>query len=322
MTVRKEIIIFDGIMDLSNTSEWVYNTYDEKAPSFKDLTPSINQNGGAEYSYNFWLYMDQDVMSNAMKGSTTDDIILLLRGSKKKIPYTNEKNCLVSGNQSYIFVKNPLIRIKSNGDAIVIEYNTVTSPDAYRENGKSIINCSSGSWMDRNKGHLGIYDMKHNITRTYHKKWFMFTLVLREITPENDILYKNKTSCKIYINGINVLDRIVESPYDGTYGSAAMKHNRGNLYVNPGNILSTTTANQNENPFAPKNNTDTSASVKMANLTYYNYALTEAEINQLTQKGFTKSPAARPVDPVDTYVEDPYTKSVITENRSNLPKPF
>ena len=75
----------------------------------------------------------------------------------------------------------------------------------------------------------------------YDNKWFMVTVVLREITPENDVLNKFKTSCKIYLNGIKMLDREVEAPYNGIEdqleGSAAMKHNNSPLHLNPGDIL-------------------------------------------------------------------------------------
>jgi hypothetical protein len=308
--VDKEIIIFDGIMDLS-ANQWTYNTYNKNSTSFKDLTPSINQGGGAEYSYNFWLYMDQEKMRSEMEGSTDEDVVLMLRGSKKRVPYSNDKNCLNSTN-GHIFVKNPLIRLKSDGGAIVVEYNTVTNPDAYRENGNSVINCS-GSWMDKNKGHLGIYDM-NDYSKTYDKKWFMFTLVLQEITPDNDILYKNKTSCKIYINGINVLDRVVESPYDGSYGSAAMKHNRGMLYINP-------SIDSAVNPFKLKDNASGSA-VQIANLRYYNYSLKEADIIKFYQNSFTKSPAIQPTETTTDFLDDKYPTSMVSENRNNLPKPF
>lgn len=308
-TLKKEIEIFDGIMDFS-TTQWAFNTYNRYLLSFKDLTPSINQNGGAEYSYNFWMYINK----TGLKSLSSDDVVLLMRGSKIKIPYINNTNCEIFKNGSYILVKNPLIRMKSDGSAIIVEYNTVTNPDAYRENGNNMINCSSASWYDKNKGMLGIYNMNDY---TYDKKWFMFTVVLREITPENDILYKNKTNCKMYINGINVLDRVVESPYNGSYGSAAMKHNRAPLYVNPGDIYSQT-GEDDKNPFK----TDNSASVlQMANLSYFNYALTELEIQQLFNKKFSRVAASPPIDD-GVGVIDKYAIASVTENQNNFPMAF
>lgn len=310
MSVKKEIVIFDGIMDFA-TTQWSFNTYNSSLASFKDLTPSVNQNGGAEYSYNFWLYMNKTGLNNI----SSSDVVLLMRGSKMKVPYINSTNCEVANKDSYIFVKNPLIRMKSDGTAMIVEYNTITNPDSYRENGANIINCSSGSWYDKNKGLLGIYNMDNYV---YNKKWFMVTVVLQEIMPENDILYKNKTSCKIYLNGINVLDRVVESPYANKFGSAAMKHNRAPLHVNPGNIFSTT-GNSDANPFVTSG-TGTSA-LQMANLHYFNYALTEADIMTLFSNKFKQSAASAPMDD-GTGEEDKYAIAALSEQSNNLPLPF
>lgn len=308
--LRKEIIVFDGIMDFS-TTQMAFNTYNKKLLSFKDLTPSINQNGGAEYSYNFWMYVNQKALTTV----SSTDIVILMRGSKLKIPYINNTNCEVQNKGSHILVKNPLIRMKSDGSAMVIEYNTITNPDAYRENGTSAINCSSGSWYDKNKGLLGIYNMNDYI---FNKKWFMFTLVLKEISPENDILYKNKTSCKVYINGINVLDRIVESPYNGAYGSAAMKHNRAPLYVNPGDLFSAT-GNDRGNAFETNGN---ESAMQMANLSYFNYSLNELDIQQLFVKNFTRLPASGPIDDGIGYIEDKYAIAPVSDSGNNLPHAF
>jgi len=281
--IKKKTVIFTGIYDYGSHGELTYNTYDNNRSSYKSLVPSINQSGGAEYSYNFWLNIDR----NECEKATADTIFLLLRGSKIQLRYEDPdttSNCLMtSNNGKYIFIKNPLIRMNKEGTSFIVEYNTITNADSYRYNGKSLISCTSGKWDDKNQGLLGIYDLT---SQQYNKKWFMFTLVLREITPENDILNKFKTSCKIYINGINMLDREVESPFngeeDGMLGSAAMKHNNAPLYINPGNPFST---NSWEKTWADS----VSSPVRMADLTYFNYSLTQNEINSLFSKKFNTS---------------------------------
>jgi hypothetical protein len=300
--IKREIPIFSGYIDYSQTV-WTYDTYDKSKSSFKDLTPSINQNGGAEYTYNFWLYMDKSILGDVTK----PDIVLLLRGNTIQLPYLNNTNCEIANHQKYVLVKNPLIRLESNGSAMVVEYNTVTNPDSYRENGQNVIDCS-GSWMDQNKGMLGIYNMDDH---SYDKKWFMVTIVLREVNPDNDILYKNKTSCKIYINGINVQDRTVESPYNGSYGSAAMRHNRGPLFVNPTDIFG-------EGQSIQSGKTD---ALKMANLTYFNYALTESDVMQVFGKKFSKQPASPPAASASDGI-DQYAIATISRDNSHFPKQF
>lgn len=317
-SIKKEIIIFEGIADFRTVNSWSYNTYNKHSVSFKDLTPSINQNGGAEYSYNFWLYTDRSELRSLPSGST--DYILLLRGSKNMIPYINNKNCQLKTLNKYILVKNPLIRMKSDGSALIIEYNTITNPDAFREYGQNALECNSSSWNDKNKGLLGIYNMDNNL---FDQKWFMVTVVLKEINPDNDILYRNKTTCKLYINGINILDRVVESPYNGSYGSAAMKHNRGFLYINPGDFFSDD-ANRAKNPFEKINASDNEKThpLRMANLTYYNYALAETDIYTLFQKKFEKKAAVPPVKEEDALTKNMYDISPMTDKSNNLPLPF
>lgn len=299
MNSKKAITVFDGIMNFEQ-SNYTFDTFNKNNSSYRDLTPSVNQNGGAEYSYNFWLYMDKSKLSSS---AIDKDIVLLLRGNKTKVPYINNTNCELVNNGSYVLVKNPLIRMKSDGSAMMVEYNTLSHPDAYRDHGKSMINCAGGTWTERNKGLLGIYDMDNY---TYDKKWFMVSVVLKEINPENDILYRNKTSCNIFINGINALDRIVESPYSTGYGSSAMRHNRAPLYVNPGDVLGTSS----------RQNID---GLQMANLSYFNYALDRAEIQSLFGKNFSKSPAQIHT-PENT--PDKYTIAMVSEKANNVPKGF
>lgn len=286
-SIKKKVPIFNGIYDYSIYSNIEYNTFLENSNTFRDLAPSINQAGGAEYSYNFWLKIDKNHLTQ--QHTNDDDILLFMRGSKLQIPYKNDapgqQNCLLNTLGKYILVKNPLIRMKHDGTSIIVEYNTLTNPDAYRSDGTTLIKCDSEKWDDRNAGLLGIYNMT---AAEYNNKWFMFTVVIKEITPENDVLNKYKTSCKIYLNGINMLDRVVEAPFNGisdkTPGSAAMKHNKAPLYLNPGNLLSA--SGENSNIF----NDSSLSPLQMSDLTYYNYAINDNQIQSIFKSGFSKEP--------------------------------
>ena len=302
-TVRKTTNIFDGVLDFKNNQSSSFNTMDKLSASYVDLSPSINQNGGAEYSYNFWLWFDSS------KLVSIDDICLLLRGNKTLIKYNNDDNCFAK-DKKYIITKNPLIRMRvgNTEKSIIVEYNTIGSPDAYRDGGYKHNNCS-GTDYQKDNGHLGVYSIRSD----YDKKWFMITVVLQEISPDNNILNKYKTSCKMYINGENMLDRIVESPdYNSENVSSAMKHNKGNLYVAPDGIFKNNGGN----------NLDTISSEKsllMANLSYNNYALSPLEIKDLYKLKFTKGAAKLP----GILQDDPslYKYSDV-KTGDNLPKAF
>lgn len=305
--VKKETNIFKGVFDFSSI-QGIYDTQDKSLSSYVDLKPSINQAGGAEYTYNFWLYRDAGKLNNIP--ITSEDIALILRGNKTRVHYNSDSTCLLKNNaDKYILVKNPLIRMKKDGSSIVVEYNTITFPDAFHEGGKTEIgtNCNVG-WFDKNKGLLGVY----NIDSTYDKKWFMVTIILQEINPNNDILYKNKTTCKMYINGILMLDRIVESPYDPlATSSAAMRHNKGPLYINPRGIYPTD--NPNDTISGPSN----AQALMMADLTYFNYAIGPDEVETLFKKGFTKGSATIP----SVTANDPSLYNISAALKDG-PKPF
>jgi len=311
-SIKKKIPIFNGIYDYSLYHNTEYNTFIANSNTFRDLAPSINQAGGAEYTYNFWLNINRRALIES--NQYAEDIILFMRGSMLQIPYKNSgtggKNCLLDTNGKYILVKNPLIRMKSDGTSIIVEYNTLTNPDAYRSDGTTLIKCDTGKWDDRNGGLLGVYNMTSS---EYDNKWFMFTVVIKEITPENDILNKFKTSCKIYLNGINKLDRVVEAPFNGesdkSPGSAAMKHNKSPLHLNPGNLLTAIDEQLEEKIFST---TDLSP-LKMADLTYFNYATNENQIKSLFKSGFSKEPFRLEEKPGITY----YPIANITSATSN-----
>ena len=57
-TSNKKITkIFTGIFDYTVIKDIDIETYNKSDFSYLDINPSINQNGGAEYSYNFWLFL-------------------------------------------------------------------------------------------------------------------------------------------------------------------------------------------------------------------------------------------------------------------------
>jgi hypothetical protein len=142
----------------------------------------------------------------------------------------------------------------------------------------------------------------------------MFTVTLQELSPDNDIIYKNRTSCKIFINGINVLDKVVESPYVGNNtleGSSVMKHNTAPLYLNPGNLYSKD--GSNENPVLRE------SMLQMANLTYYNYTLSELEIQNIFENKFTTEVSIAPIDK-DNILDDKYEIAFVSDHLDTKPK--
>jgi hypothetical protein len=302
-TIKKEIRLLDGLYNygLGQTYYDTINPYDGR---YIDFTPSVNQSGGAEYSYNFWLYLDKA----KLKENSVSDKILFFKGTKTPVYYNYKEtgNCMVY-NKPYFLVKNPLIRLADHGDSIIIEYNTLTNPDALNSDGKTIDdtnNCFSGK---NNDNMLGIYNLDDNL---YNKQFFMVTVVLKETSSSNDILYKNNTNCKMYINGTLVLDRNISSPYNSNVGSTAMRFNKGRFWINPKSTI--VDGASNDGILSTEN------SLLMSNLFYYNYALDIIKISKLYDKGFNKNTAALPGE----GTKQDYTKSVKLQSDYSSPKSY
>lgn len=297
--LRKEVIILNGTYDFSN-NESKFNTIDKTEINFKDIRPSTKQDGGAEYSYNFWIYIDQEKMRK-MTNSEDKDIILFLKGEKNF--YYNNKTNYNCGNiktpkNPVIITKNPLVRLSGDGSRIVIEYNNIYTSDSYQNNSKyneseeACKNVVINDWNNRNKNMLGIYNIEFN------NKWFMVSIVMKEVADSNNVLSYNRASCKMYINGVKLLDRKVETKYITNIYSATLKNNSSPFYINP--TLSENVVKPTKNPY---NRVTEVNALKMSDIKYFNYAINEEMITSLYNKGFNSEVAT-----IDTKL----TKNMVT----------
>jgi hypothetical protein len=274
--IRKEVSILSGTYDFSN-SEVRYSTQNKTQLNYKNIKPSINQEGGAEYSYNFWLFVDQDALPKNQQAGNEKDYILFLKGEKNL--YASDKfnyNC-ANVDKTYnpvIITKNPLVRLSGDGKKIAVEYNNIYTADSFQQSAsyKSCNEINSKNWIERNKKLLGIYDIEFN------NKWFMVSIVMKEVADSNNVLSINKASCKMYINGVKLLDKKVETKYMNNIYSATFKNNSSPFYINP-KIDATL------NPFG---NLEKENQLKMADIKYYNYAINDDIIASLYNKGFNR----------------------------------
>ena len=306
--LRKETEVFSGIIDFNDIKELKYNTKNRAHEKYRDISPSINQQGGAEYTYNFWLYVDQSRIQQ-LNNAENKDILLILKG-EKQFYYNNNfnYNCMFKSGDStstkhpVLLTKNPLIRLSYDGKNLAVDYNNILSPESYQNNSK-YNRCDSVDnnkpWWDRNKNMIGVYDIE------FSSKWFMVTVVMKEIADNNNILTKNRAICRIYINGLLVFENKLETIYGSEQDiySATFKNNNSPLYINPifnmknddvpsriqkkiQNVpyFDISSAKYNEE-YNTDNPNDISGVIKMGDLKYYNYALEDDAINQLFRTG-------------------------------------
>ena len=132
---------------------------------------------------------------------------------------------------------------------------------------------------------LGIYDIEFN------SKWFMVTIVMKEVSDSNNVLSINRASCKMYINGVKLLDKKVETKYDSKIYSATFKNNSSPFYINP--LIDGKT---------PYGKVTVGSVLKISDIKYYNYSINDDMISSLYNKGFNNNVAdTTPVNKLAKY---------------------
>jgi hypothetical protein len=306
--LKQEVVIFEGIKDFNSSVNEVYDTYDPASGSYKNLMPSINQQAGIEYSYNFWLYMDQNKLKTVIGDSSIREttgvrpygglttvtngslqlspVVLLMRGDPNM--YNYKLVCDETNTKLDVLLKNPMIKLEHGGDVISVEFNTIDKPDAVK-------NCNSayGTWEVANSHKVGIKGIVNQQAKELDKKWFMVTVVIQETIPTMSLAHRYQTQCSIYINGKLKTNQSVQGRQSDTPQSspinAPVRQPTGHLYVNK--ILM-----NGNNKYSLEISKDGSSSARdnslmMANLSYFNYALGEGDVNNLFAKRFARKVA-------------------------------
>jgi len=318
-TTKRKTEIFTGIFDYTEHTTLIFETYDATANNFLDINPSTNQNGGAEYSYNFWLYFDYS-NSNVITSDVDSDIsaykdyayiVLFYKGELNTLPLiTNGYQCDFNYDQELkslkyldenINIKNPLVKIRNDAKEIIVEYNNINFPESYNSSAaKFKCSINENKFNKRNLNKFGIKDIKpEKLKQTFN----MITIVFQE-KPKNELIFNiESTNCKVYFNGTLIENRIAHSSAIETNNdytsikSRVMKSNLSKLLVNPINITpainSIKLINITPEDTNKKTSQNTDATLKspllVADLSYFNYALSQKEITLLYNKGYSKS---------------------------------
>lgn len=323
---RKAIPIFRGMKDLNSVKDETYNTLDPNASTYIDLGPSVGQEGGGEYAYNFWLYVDatksgvgkpaatadkqfftdggyENVATKLSSGATAgvydnnDHIILFLRGSKKPYKYKGQcfdANATLSDmdGKKYktdIMIKSPLVKLERGLDVLTIEFNTMETPDAVKEKSNNSCDDASTDWEAMNAYKVSL----KNFNTKYDKQWVMVTVTLQDTYPSDPLPIRNKIRCTIYVNSVVELDKYIDGQLDANrmIGST-LKQNSGNLYINPqisaSNIFVKGDTTNTALTLAPTKLPPNPLGVIISDLTYFNYTPDEVEVKNLFGSGVTK----------------------------------
>lgn len=312
-TTKHKTEIFTGIFDYTEQKNKMIETYDASSKDFLDINPSTNQNGGAEYSYNFWLFFDLDSTNEVI---TTDVdprvenykkytyIVLFYKGETNTLPLLSnnyqcnyDNNSVVKDYQYYldenINIKNPLVKIRNDGQEIIVEYNNINFPESYNSSAKKMF-CTKNE-EDINKRNLNKFGIKEIQTNKLRQTFNMITIVFQE-QPNNELIFNvESTNCRVYFNGTLIENRIaqsssIEKQNDFTsIKSRVMKSNLSKLLINPLNVTPgiKSIGPINVNSKSGNENIEISP-LQVADLSYFNYALSQKEIVLLYNKGYSK----------------------------------
>lgn len=284
--------IFQGVKDMALLPNGEsYNTNYDNGGLYMDLKPSVNQAGGIEFAYNFWVYQDGGFQTSPGPstslvspdtGLAPEDIVLLLRGDNKVFSYSN-----VCGREKRdVYIKCPLIKLENYGDSLTVEFNTIQSPDVVREGADDM--CQGSTTKDWNKanGHkVSVRGLKSN--QNFLNKWFMVTVIIQDTYPEDPKPFGNKVRVRIYINGVLELDQYVDSrKRNGTNTKSAsiLQPNQGSLHILP----------KIQDALSKRPTNTDLRKIMMADMSYFNYVLDPEEITSMYQGGFHKSYATAP----------------------------
>ena len=311
--IKKQTVIFKGVKDLAVNKDEAYNTIDPTNPTYKDMSNSINQKSGAEYTYNFWMYISKsafdtqgafntsgwqpttehtdtgllrrNVDGKVYKNTTTEDhkpFVLLLRGSKKAFAYRSL--CSTSTNNDLkvdVMVKNPMVKFERGADVLSVEINTMQTPDAVKEQSRDTCDEQSKDWEYMNSYRVALKGLRNQ--DHLHDKWFMVSVVVQDTYPNDPLPIRNKVRVRIYINGVMELDKYLDGRLADTSGSASIiKNNPGNLYVAPTIKMGETVLSKELSSSSHVGN------IRMADLSYYNYALDVKELEGVYAAGINK----------------------------------
>ena len=302
---RSQVTVLDGIRDFYLTHDEFFVSDNKASARYLDLPLAQNQAGGAEFTYNWWLYKDPSAITDATvpsagtAGFTTDagldpsDFVLFVRGDKTVHSFANVCGAVDTTvprtPKTDVLVKCPLVKLQSyegkKMDVLAIEFNTDSHPEAVHES--PINECGpakSTDWLKKNSYKIGVAGLSGD---KFSSKWCMFTLILQDTLPSDPLPFRNKIHVRLYVNGMLELDRYIDSAVEPLDDSPSiLRQNNGHLFVGP-TISMLNASGGAANTFVPT----AEEKLMMADLKYCNYAVDVDTIRTWFEKGFKKTTA-------------------------------
>ena len=203
---KESIILVDGICDFGSSN--TINTSNNFKKNYVDMPPSVNKEGGTEFSYTFWLKLDKTL---------PNDVVLFTKGANPKSGSLGEDFSTVYDKNNEIvdvekLTKCPMVKLSSQGgspSALTVSFNT--SRKIHNEVVFDINNSSINNLM---------------LSTVDNPRWFLFTIAFREGDFETEYGMNTKgVIVDLYVNEQHVKNKFIEND--------TINLNKGNIYVFP-----------------------------------------------------------------------------------------
>jgi hypothetical protein len=199
---QRQVAIIDGYAQSSQLAGTVYSTVQQYAHNYQPLNPSSNIKGGAQFTYSFWMKVDQP----------TDALnkVIFIRGDKKNTytyKSTDHMNGSIETTTTDYAVFCPMVSFGASEGEFVVDFNTVHK-------------IKETMYISTLKSDNNVF--RKNLMSLMTSKWFMMTIVFEDNIPIND-----------FENGLHVNFYINEILYQSATWPTMMKQNTGDLFFFP-----------------------------------------------------------------------------------------
>jgi hypothetical protein len=244
---NEETKIITGFANVSKLAGRSYNTINPFADNFKKIAKSLNDRGGAQFTYQFWMKVEDTDPLNYK------DLIILMKGDNRKFnrslynPGNKQKTSGDDFSGEYT-IGCPIIKFGDSYKQMVVEFNTNNNPKA------SMIVNADGSLNPL---------FKRNILSLSPANWYMITFVF-----EDNFSFasgsENGIKVTLYINDFAY--QVASASTDPLLRNNTLKQNDGNLFLFP-------------------NVSQAKDFMKIGNINYYNYAMSHSDVENSFAKG-------------------------------------
>lgn len=245
---KESTLLVDGYASPAFLQEINYNTVNPFVNGYKRIAKSANHLGGASFTYQFWIRIE-DANDELFK-----NLIILLKGDKTKYQLgyyekNGSEHVLRKKLDSDILIACPMIKFGNNYRDIRIRFNSNNEV----VNEYAIVMNPDGDPTSRK-----------NFLSLLPNNWMLLTFVFED----------NYSTTEGIVNGIKLTMYINDMPYWSETASSLPNKLKGDTFK------------QNDGNFFMFPNVKTASDfVKLGNVRYYNYPVTQQEVTNVYSQG-------------------------------------